>query len=72
MRKLKVIWTSDVCECETCGASYADGFKAYLDDELIDEFVPHAACYDGDNIDRDDVWMRLFKHFGVEVETDYE
>lgn len=71
MRKLKIEWLHDETDCETCGASYAQGFRAYLDGELIDEFVPHAACYDGDSIEPDDVWVRLFKHFDIEVETDY-
>ena len=71
MRKLKIEWLHHATYCETCGSSYAQGFRAYLDGELIDEFVPHAACYDGDSIESDDVWIRLFKHFEIEVEMDY-
>lgn len=72
MQKLKVIWLHDSRDCETCGCSYAQGFRAFLDGELIDEFEPWASCSGTFTIEGDDTWIRLFKHFGIEVETEYE
>lgn len=73
MKKLKIIWTSDTSGyCETCGVSYAEGFRAYLDGELFDEFEPHAACYDGDSIDQERSFVRILEKLGYEVEVDYE
>lgn len=68
MKKLKIIWMQDCTHCETCGYSFAEGFKTYLDGELIDEFVPHAACYDGDSISEEETYIRLFKKLGFELE----
>lgn len=72
MRKLRIVWLEDSRDCEICGGSYANGFRAYLDGELIDEFEPFASCFDGQTIEGEEVWSRLFKHFDIELETDYE
>lgn len=73
MKHLKIIWTSDTSDnCETCGVSYAEGFQAYLDGRLIDEFVPAAACYDGVSITQDDAMMRILAKLDIELEFGYE
>jgi len=72
MKKLKIIWTFDSCECDDCGWSYADGFKAYLDGELLDEFVPHAACFDGDTINESEALVRILAKLDIELEYESE
>lgn len=72
MKNLKIIWTGDSHYCEDCGYSYAHGFKAYLDGELIDEFVPSAYCYDSDDISEEAVYKRLLEKLGFNVELEDE
>lgn len=73
MKKLKIIWTSDTSsDCETCGTSYAEGFKAFINDELLDEFEPHAACFGGDSCTEEEAYRRILEKLGYRLEVDYE
>lgn len=65
--QIRIEWTYDSYDCETCGGSYADGANVYIDGQLALEFVPVAHCYDGDNFERDYVYAQIFKHLGHEV-----
>lgn len=49
MLKAKLTYLFDEMDCETCGTSYAEGFRIEVDGELIVELIPHAHCYDGED-----------------------
>lgn len=66
--KVKVKYTFDEHDCETCGSSWADGADIYFDDELVYQFVPIAHCYNGQSMDRDDVLKIVLEHLGHEFE----
>jgi len=65
---IKIQWLWDSTDCDTCGSSYADGAKVWLDDEIILELLPVASCYGGDNYDTSDVYLRVLKHLGYTIE----
>ncbi|WEM34310.1 hypothetical protein [Xanthomonas phage X1] len=65
--KIRIEWTSDSSDCETCGCNFADGANVYIDEVLALEFIPIAHCYDGDDFTRDYVYAQILKHLGHEV-----
>ena len=54
----------DICECETCGTSYAEGAKVFLDDELVLVLEPIAHCYDGQSYTDEDIYRKILEHLG--------
>lgn len=56
--------TTDSCECETCGYSYADGANVYF--EGVKEIVLHpvAACFDGSEYDDEDIAKAILDKLG--------
>ena len=66
--KIKIEWLHDGYDCETCGGSYAEGAKVTIDDQVVLDLEPVAHCFGGTNYDRDEVYHRIFKHLGHEVE----
>lgn len=70
MSHIKIEWLSDTHDCETCGASWAEGARVTIDGELALDLEPHAHCYDGDNYEREDVFKRILERLGHTVEVD--
>lgn len=70
MANIKIVWLSDYYECETCGGSYADGARVYLDGELLVEMEPVAHCFGGTHYDRDDVYKKILELTGHEVKEE--
>lgn len=66
--KIRIEQLFDETDCETCGVSYATGFIVYLDDEKFLEFLPLAACYDGDSFELDYVYGQILAKLGYDVE----
>jgi hypothetical protein len=65
---IRIEWLSDSSShCETCGTSYADGARVYVDDVLALDLAPVAHCFGGANYDQQEVFERLLKHLGHEV-----
>ena len=70
--KIKVIQTVDQRDCETCGSSYAEGGRIYIDEELVYEFNPHASCFNSLNMKYEDLMQKAFELIGYEMEYEYE
>lgn len=47
MKNIKITHISDSMGCETCGSSYASGYRIEIDGELVVDKTPSAHCYDG-------------------------
>lgn len=47
MSVIRIESLSDYSDCETCGSSYAEGYRVYRDGEIILDLEPFAACFDG-------------------------
>lgn len=45
----EIVHLEDECECETCGTSYARGYRIYMDGDLIVDKTPYAHCFNGDD-----------------------
>ena len=67
--KIRIEWLSDDYDCETCGASFAEGARVFIDGALAIELVPVAHCYDGTSYDQENVLRRILEHLGHEVES---
>ncbi|MBZ9943472.1 hypothetical protein LB533_20510 [Mesorhizobium sp. BR1-1-13] len=64
---IKIERLSDTHDCETCGPSWAEGARIYIDGALVLELDPHAHCYDGDNYDDEAIFRRILEHLGHTV-----
>jgi hypothetical protein len=60
---------SDEYDCETCGGSWATGYKVTIDDEQFGDFEPVAACYGGNDYSLKEVYEALLEHFGHTLEV---
>ena len=70
MKTLKIKFLADFCDCETCGPSYAEGYRVTLEDEVVFEFEPVAHCYNNENCYERDMWAIVFEKLGYKVEFD--
>ena len=61
---IKIEWTSDEHDCETCGWSYASGANIYFDDELAIELVPIANHFGGQTYTNDEVYTAILEKLG--------
>lgn len=69
MVNIKIEWLTDSYDdCETCGSSWAEGARVFVDDVLALDLAPVAHCHSGVNYDNQDVYDRLLRHLGHTVE----
>lgn len=69
MATIKIEWLTDHYDnCETCGSSYAEGARVFVDDAMVLDLAPVAHCHSGVNYDQQDVYERLLRHLGHTVE----
>ena len=57
-------------DCETCGMSYGEGYDLYLGDELINQSIPYAGCFDSSQFRAQDVINDILKYLGVDSEVE--
>ncbi len=69
MRKLRVEWSYDESDCDTCGFNYSTGCVIYLDDELLLDAPASASCFGGPNITELDVLQILCDKLEIELEV---
>jgi hypothetical protein len=69
MTKIIIEELYDETDCETCGSSYATGFRVYIGDELKYNYEPRAHCYDSVSYEIEDVYKQILADLGYEVET---
>lgn len=72
MSTIRIERLTDSHDCETCGMSWAEGARVFVDGELAIELSPNAHCYDGDNFADDVVYRRVLEHLGHTVTWDGE
>lgn len=66
--KIEIEWLTDSYDlCETCGPSYAEGARVYIDGVLTIDMAPAAHCFGGDNDYQSDVYEAVLKWLGHEV-----
>lgn len=66
--KLEIEWLYDHHECDQCGWSAAEGAIVRLDNKVILELMPKAACYSSDTWDAEEIYVTLLEAFGFDVE----
>lgn len=64
MAQIKIEWLHDSHDCETCGSSYAEGARVWIDGKEAIELEPVAHCYDGANWSESEVFRRIMEHLG--------
>lgn len=67
MSKIKIKWLTDVYDCETCGASWAEGAKVTIDGTQFGDFSPLAHCYDGNSYSAEFIYAQILKELGHTV-----
>ena len=67
MSSIEIESLEDVTACETCGTSYANGFRVRIDGEHAFELTPVAACFDGEDYSEADLFKRLLEHLGHDL-----
>ena len=67
MDMLKIEWSVDDHECETCGDSYSEGAVVKYNNKIILNKPASASCTDCVNIDYDDVLIALCKYLKIEI-----
>lgn len=65
----KIVWLEDQHECETCGYSYAQGYKIYKDEILVIDKTPISHCYDCLNYDHSNAAFDIISLEGIKIET---
>lgn len=68
VRTIKIQWLSDEHDCETCGNSYAEGARVFIDNEVL-EFTPYASCFGGDSWYVEDIYKEIINYLGYEIEV---
>jgi hypothetical protein len=68
MSKIRIEWTSDNYDCETCGGSWAEGARVYKDGEVWLDLEPLAHCFGGANYPTNEVYNQILRALGHEVE----
>ncbi len=67
--KVTVEYLSDTYSgCETCGTSYAEGFRVSVDGKEFFTLEPLADCVGGQSFTLEDAMVRLLREWGHELE----
>lgn len=70
MATIRIEWLHDSYDnCETCGPSYAEGARVYVDGVVAIELEPVAHCYNGANFTETEVFASILEHLGHTLET---
>lgn len=65
-------YLEDHTDCETCGSSYAVGYKIYSDGELVVDKTPYAHCYSGSDYYSDNPYKDIAKIEGIVITEENE
>lgn len=68
MAHVKIEWLHDSHSCETCGTSYAEGARVYVDGAAAIELEPVAHCFGGANFMESEVFAAILTHLGHTLE----
>ena len=65
----KIEYLYDEHDCDTCGYSYAEGYKIYKDDVLVIDKSPSAYCYSSVDHPQSEAAFDILKLERIEVEV---
>lgn len=66
--KIEIEWSHDSYDnCETCGPSYAEGARVYVDGNLVIDKSPVAHCFNCENYSERDIYDAILQWLGHEV-----
>lgn len=68
--KYEIKTIHDDYDCETCGASFAEGYQIYREGELVHEMKPVAHCFGGENFTVEDWAAWILCDLGHEIVID--
>jgi len=68
--EIKITTDTDMCACETCGSSYAEGGFVEIDGEKIIDLPAFASCSGGDNYSADELLVLALHKLGHTVIVD--
>ena len=68
MNKVRIEWSYDEHDCETCGWSSSQGAKAWVNDECVFDMPAYAHCYNGTYVSADQVYESVLNYIGYDVE----
>jgi hypothetical protein len=68
MATIKIEWLTDDADCETCGTSWAEGARVFVDGSIAVDLEPTAYCCGGAHYDEREVFTRILEHLGHTVE----
>lgn len=63
----EIVRLTDHHDCETCGSSYAVGYRIYMDGDLIVDKTPYAHCYSGDDYYNHNPYADILEQMGEHV-----
>ena len=66
--KLKIEYSFDSHECETCGGMYSEGAVVEYDGKIILNTPANAGCFDCVNIEEGHILRALCDHLNIEIE----
>lgn len=61
MSEIRIEWLTDSHWCETCGPSFAEGARVFIDDEVLLEMKPVAHCFAEDDFSTSDVYAAIIE-----------
>lgn len=67
--KVKIEWSYDDSDCETCGGSYAEGAVAWVDDVVVFDKPAVASCFGETNVSEGEVYNAILNYIGYDVES---
>lgn len=65
----KIEYLYDEHDCDTCGCSWAEGYKIYKDDVLVIDKSPSAYCYSSVDHPQSEAAFDILKLERIEVEV---
>lgn len=66
-KNIEIEWLSDERDCETCGASWAEGAVVRLNGEVVLDLSPVAACFDETSYSPEVVFGQILAMLGYSV-----
>lgn len=64
---LEIEWSTDKCNCETCGTTWSTGAVVKYNGEIILNEPANASCFESVDIDEDNVLRALCNELNIDV-----
>jgi hypothetical protein len=67
MAEVRIEWLTDTHECETCGSSWAEGARVFVDGTEVLHLEPQAHCMGGAHWEQAAVYQEVFSKMGHQL-----